>query len=418
MKVTFYLRKEKKSKQTGLIPVAVLVTESGLIVRKNIPGVKVLEEDWNKVTHRVESNKKGKEYNHSVEFNILLDEINHRLNEVWRKYFLIKKPLNEELILQAIENNLNENQDLDQKELLTTFQEFIDQNKSFRAERTIKGYVTAKNAIKAFLEETNSRMFLEEVDLEFYDNFRNYCFNKRNYLNNTFSKVISNIKTFMSWTEDRGYHSNSTYKKFKAVEENIEVIYLTMDELMLLYNYEFENPKHAKVRDVYCYACFTGLRYSDLANLKDSNVNVAEIKFTVTKTRSIDHVVPLNSFAKAILEKYKGGFHSPLPIISSQKLNKNIQDACKIIGLDTPVNITRFSGSKRIEKIVPKYSLITIHTARKTFVTNSIMIGMNQQVIKDIVGHKKDASFQKYVKIADDFKRHEMKLWDNIRIEK
>ena len=49
MKVTFYLRKEKKSKQTGLIPVAVLVTESGLIVRKNIPGVKVLEEDWNKL---------------------------------------------------------------------------------------------------------------------------------------------------------------------------------------------------------------------------------------------------------------------------------------------------------------------------------------------------------------------------------
>lgn len=418
MKVTFYLRKEKKSKQTGLIPVAVLVTETGIVVRKNIPSVKVLEEDWNKVTQRIESIKKGKEYNHSIEFNILLDEINHRLNDVWRKYFLIKKPLNEELIVQAIENNLNENKDLDQKELLSTFQEFIDQNKSHRAERTIKGYVTAKNAIKEFLEETNSRMFLEEIDLEFYDNFRNYCFKKRKYLNNTFSKVISNIKTFMSWTEDRGYHSNNIYKKFKTGEDNIEVIYLTMEELLKLNSYEFENQKYNKVRDLYCFAAFTGLRYSDLSSLRDANVSENELKFTVRKTRSIDHVVPLNEFAKGILEKYKGGFHSPLPVISSQKLNKNIQEACEIIGLDTPVNITRYSGSKRIEKVVPKYSLITIHTARKTFVTNSLILGMNQQVIKNITGHKKDASFQKYVKIADDFKSSEMKLWDIIRNEK
>jgi integrase len=418
MKVTFYLRKEKKSKQTGLIPVAVLVTESGLIVRKNIPGVKVLEEDWNKLTQRIESNKKGKENSHSIEFNFLLDEINHRLNELWKKYFLIKKPLNEELIIQAIEDNLKENQDLDQKEFLSTFQEFIDQNKSHRAAQTIKGYVTAKNTMKAFLEETNSRLFLEDIDLQFFDNFRNYCFEKRNYLNNTFSKIVSNIKTFMTWTENRGYHSNLIYKKFKAEENEIEVVYLDLNELMLFYHFEFENPKHAKARDVYCFSSFSGLRYCDLAMLNDSNIHEDEIKFTIGKTRTIDHVVPLNDLSKSILDKYKGGFYSPLPMVTSQKLNKSIKEACEIMGFDNPLNITRYSGGKRIEQIVPKYSRITIHTARKTFVTNSLMLGMNLQVIKNITAHKKDASFQKYLKISDSFKSREMGLWDSIRKNK
>jgi integrase len=227
--------------------------------------------------------------------------------------------------------------------------------------------------------------------------------------------VVSNIKTFMSWCEERGYHSNPAYKKFKAVEEDIECIYLSMDELFKLNSYEFENQKLNRVRDLYCFSAFTGLRYSDLSSLGDANVFEDEIKFTVRKTRSIDHVVPLNEHAKRILEKYKGGFHSPLPIISSQKLNKNIQEACRIIGIDSKVNITRFSGSRRIDKEIPKFELITIHTARKTFVTNSLILGMNQQVIKNITGHKKDASFQKYVKIADDFKMSEMNLWNKIK---
>lgn len=418
MKVSFYLRKERTHKKTGLIPIAVFVAEKGMMIRKNLSKINVREDQWDLRTFRIIPNKKAEAYNFHNEYNMQLDEITFRVNEQWKKYFLLKKPLTEELIIKAIDNVSDENEDLEQKELLSTFQEFIDQNVSHRAERTIKGYVTAKNAIKDYLELTNSRLFLEDIDLEFYDNFRNYCFKKRKYLNNTFCKVISNIKTFMSWTEERGYHSNLIYKKFKAVEEDIEVIYLTMEELLKLNNYEFESQKLNRVRDLYCFASFTGLRYSDLANLKDSNIYENEIKFTVKKTRSYDHVVPLNDFAKSILEKYKGGFHSPLPTISSQKLNKNIQEACEIIGIDTPLNITRFSGSKRIENVVPKYTRVTIHTARKTFVTNSLILGMNQQVIKNITGHKKDASFQKYVKIADDFKSNEMKLWDNIGVEK
>ncbi|MCX6249802.1 MAG: hypothetical protein NTX61_03525 [Bacteroidetes bacterium] len=64
----------------------------------------------------------------------------------------------------------------------------------------------------------------------------------------------------------------------------------------------------------------------------------------------------------------------------------------------------------------PKWKLITNHTARKTFITNSIVLGMNTKTIKDITGHKKDSVFNKYVKISEEFKKLEMeRTWDNIQ---
>ena len=76
---------------------------------------------------------------------------------------------------------------------------------------------------------------------------------------------------------------------------------------------------------------------------------------------------------------------------------------------------TRYVGQKRIEITVPKYELITSHTARKTFVTNSLILGMKEMVVRNITGHKKEESFRRYVKIAEDFKRQEMdNTWDKV----
>lgn len=415
MNVTFYLRREKKSKRTGMIPVAVMVTENGMVIRKNVPGIKVLEKHWHEGTMRIKPNLKSEDDNDSEALNIILDDMSSRLNEVRKRYLLLQKPLSQEIIIKAIENKLIESEGVAQRKILPCFDEFIEINKSSKAERTIKGYVTARNALKDFMELTRTDYTLDEIDLQFFDRFKDFCFQHKQYLNNTFSKVIATIKTFMLWAEDRGYHSNHSYRKFKAPSADIEVIYLNMEELMTLLHFEFESLKLQRVRDVYCFACFTGLRYSDLANLEASNIFDSYIKLTIRKTRSQDHIVPLNQFARSILEKYKGSFHEPLPIISSQKLNKNIQEACKVAGIITPISISRFSGSKRLDYTIPKYEKITIHTARKTFVTNSLVLGMNQTVVKEITGHKTDRSFKKYYKIADQVKQSEMKVWDEIK---
>jgi hypothetical protein len=96
----------------------------------------------------------------------------------------------------------------------------------------------------------------------------------------------------------------------------------------------------------------------------------------------------------------------------------HIKECCGEAGIIDLVNYVDYSGGKALEHSEPKYKLITNHTGRKTFITNSIMLGMNTKTIKEITGHKKDSVFNKYVKITEEFKKLEMdRTWDKISIE-
>lgn len=300
-------------------------------------------------------------------------------------------------------------------DFITGFEEFLNKNKNTKAERTTTAYTTAFNYLKDFQEYTGTKLHFETINIDFFESLRDYSFEIKNIGSNYFSKIITIIKTYMNWALDREYHSNLAFKKFKASENEIEVIYLTMDELLKLYNFEFESKRLEHVKDTYCFGCFTGLRFSDIAQLKASNIFDDHIKLNIKKTKTIDHKIPLNQYSESVLEKYKDTIYEPLPVISSQKFNKYLKECCELAGIDTPTTITRYFGQKRIDKTVPKYELITSHTARKTFVTNSLILGMNQMVVRNITGHKKEDSFRRYVKIADDYKKQEMdNTWNKI----
>ena len=154
---------------------------------------------------------------------------------------------------------------------------------------------------------------------------------------------------------------------------------------------------------------------SDTSALNESNITDDAITLTIQKTRASNTRIPLNRFSKAILKKYKGTIHEPLPIISQQKFNKYIKECCQMAEINTQITITRYIGQRRVDKTVSKYQLITSHTARKTFVTNSLVLGMKEMVVRNITGHKKEESFRRYVKIAEDLKRSEMdNTWDKL----
>ena len=86
-----------------------------------------------------------------------------------------------------------------------------------------------------------------------------------------------------------------------------------------------------------------------------------------------------------------------------------------MVGINTPVTTTRYIGRRRIDGTVSKYELITSYTARKTFVTNNLVLGMKEMIVRNITDHKDEASFKRYVDIAEDFKQREMdNIWNNI----
>ena len=71
---------------------------------------------------------------------------------------------------------------------------------------------------------------------------------------------------------------NDKYKDFKIKREDTPVIALTKKEFEALYRMKLAgNKKLDQVRDVFCFSCVTGLRYSDLRQLSWVHINKDEI---------------------------------------------------------------------------------------------------------------------------------------------
>jgi integrase len=412
MKVSFHLRKDKVNKE-GFMPVRMLITAKDCKIFKVIKGVNGKETHWDKRGERLNTPRKNDGYNYYIEYNKIIDETEEKVKKLFRFMLLNNINQSKEYISEKLKNGLDKINLT--HEFFKSFEEFKDISKSTKVARTIKSYVTTINFLKDFEASTGFKLTFESIDNTFFEKLQDYTFIDRENKNSYFAFIVKVLKTFMNWTHDKEYHDNLKYKKFKARQDETEIIYLTMEELMKLYNHDFENNRLNEVRDMYVFNSVTGLRISDYKALKPANIKEDHIIITIQKTRVNNTKIPLNKFSKEILKRYKDTIHEPLPIISDQKFNKYIKECCKIVEINTLITKTRYVGQKRIDITVPKYDLITSHTARKTFVTNSLILGMKEMVVRNITGHKKEESFRRYVKIAEDFKRKEMdNTWDKI----
>ena len=404
MELKFVLRKDKVNKN-GLCPIRMDISINGQRIRKTVSGVKSSVSDWK--GSRLKVNLKNDSYEDNIDFNEILENIEIKVNSIFRYIRKNKLTVDKDYILEKLNDEHFGNNEVIQ-DFFSMYQEYIDRSKNIVVPGSIRRYKSNRKFFQNFEEFTGYKMRFETINLEFYEKLTNYCFEEKQTVNNYFGKLVTGLKAFMNWAYDREYHNNDTFKKFKAPKDRIEVIYLSIEELMSLYRFDFNDKKLEKVRDFYCFSCFSGLRYSDVSKLKTSNIFENHIKFNIQKTKTIDHITPLNKFSKEILVKYKGTIYEPIPKISAQKLNDYIKIACEKAKINSLVNITRYMGQKRIDKEVPKYELITSHTAKKTFVTNSLILGMKESVIQQITGNQDKASFKAYVDIANSLKYDEM----------
>jgi len=411
MRVSFHLRKDKVSKK-GSCPVRMLISVNGVSVFKVIKGLSVYPSHWDEKQERVKKNKKNEEYNFYIEYNKKIDYYYFKIQDFFRYVMLNEIPVSKDYIKEQLAKDFKEISV--KNDFFSTFEDFIEASKNTKSKNTLKTYTTVFKYLKAYEEYIGTQLSFASIDLKFFEEIRDYSYGHKNIATNYFSKIIGILKTFMKWSLDREIHSNSVFTKFKAKEHEIEVIYLTMDELLMLDNFEFEIDKLDRVRDVFIFGASTGLRYSDLKELKTSNIFEDHINLTIKKTKSLQKI-PLNKFSSKVLDKYKDTIFEPIPQISDVNFNKYIKECCKIVGINSGITISRYFGQNRIDVTKPKYELVTSHVMRKTFVTNSLVLGMKEMVIRNITGHKKESSFRRYVKVAEDVKKVEMQnTWDKI----
>ena len=253
---------------------------------------------------------------------------------------------------------------------------------------TFEKFAAVKNHLKNFRSELSFDFFDEEGLTEYVQYLREV----REMRNSTIGKQLSFLKWFLRWSFKQGMHSNNAYDTFKPKPKDTQkkIIFLTWEELNRLREFKIPPTKQAleRVRDVFLFQCFTGLRYSDVFNLRRSDIKGDHIEVTTVKT-SDSLIIELNDHSRAILEKYKDvKFENDkaLPVITNQKMNDYLKELAELAEINEPVRQTYYKGNERIDEVTPKYALLGTHAGRRTFIGNALALGIPPQVVTKWTG--------------------------------
>lgn len=276
-------------------------------------------------------------------------------------------------------------------------------------------YVKFQN-VRNHLESYNAALAFSDLTEAGLSGYVNHLREVRQMRNTTIGKQLGFLKWFLRWATANGICQTLDYVTFKPKLKTTDkkIIFLDWNELMQVYGHDFENKTLERVRDVFCFCCFTSLRYSDVANLRRTDVSDTHISLTTVKTADAIRI-ELNKYSRAILDKYADREYPrnlALPVISNQKMNDYLKDVGKACEIDTPITITYYKGNQRIDEVFPKYELLGTHAGRRTFICNALSLGISPQVVMKWTGHSDYKAMKPYIDIADAAKVEAMKLFD------
>ena len=108
--------------------------------------------------------------------------------------------------------------------------------------------------------------------------------------------------------------------------------------------------------------------------------------------------MPLHPKLKKIFkDRYAG---NPPPELNAPDINEFIKEVGRKAKIDSEIPMEKKMKGNVIEHIVPKYSLIQSHTARRSFCTNAYLSKMPVIAIMAISGHSTQREFYKYIKVT------------------
>ena len=152
---------------------------------------------------------------------------------------------------------------------------------------------------------------------------------------------------------------------------------------------------------------------SDLLAMTGANIISGAIEYIPRKTkdgRPITVRVPLNSRAKAILDKYDcKPCKSLFPFVAQQQYNEDIKEMLRLAGITRMVTILDPVTREEVKR--PIYEVASSHMARRTFVGNLYKQVKDPNLVGKLSGHAEGSkAFARYRDIDDDMAKELVSL--------
>jgi site-specific recombinase XerD len=257
-------------------------------------------------------------------------------------------------------------------------------------------YEITRKRMTSFLKEEYhvSDISLKEINHKFITDFEAYMRGVCGCNANTTSKFIQRFKSIVLIARNNGWLQHDPFANYKIRSPKVDRGYLTQEELETIMQKEFTIKRLEQVRDIFIFACFTGLAYVDVRNLRETNVRISfdGNLWIMTKRQKTDvqSNIPLLDVPRRILEKYKGTLPNGmvLPVPSNQKMNAYLKEIGDLCGI----------GKN-----------LTFHLARHTFATTTTLAkGVPIETVSKMLGHTNIKTTQIYARITDNKISHDM----------
>lgn len=363
--------------------------------------IKVRSDQWNFKEACYRSQIAG-----SLELNNELQELTTNLLKNYIRLKEGKSMLQQEEVKDLVKQIINGKVVISKNTVDKAIEKFFVKKQNMLTEGTLKEYRTVFKSLKEYEKAFRLKLKFEDFNQGFFNDYEQFVVNRKNpydakrgLFNDTIAKYISTLKSFLYWCHESGYINNpehlpkvkSTIKK----RAKNEIVVLTEEELFQFYHYDFSgNSRLERARDLFCLACFTGQRFSDIMWFSKDDFDGRIWDFTSFKTKK-KVVIPFEGFienGRAILEKY----NYMLPSLSNQKLTDYLKEAGEIAGINASEKIIRYSGVREFIIKKPKYLFMSSHMGRRTFVTLMLEKGVPITMVQQLTQHADLRTLLKY----------------------
>lgn len=274
------------------------------------------------------------------------------------------------------------------------FKECVDECRSLlgisRTKATVQKYDRCYRRVQEFLKAKYnlSDIPLVEIGHKFITDLECYLRTVSMCNENTTAKFLQTFKMIIIRARNNGYIKGDPFANYKIQLKRVDRGYLTEDELKVLRETPITSKRIAQVRDVFLFACFTGLAYIDLKLLREDNIRTSfdGNQWIMTHRHKTDTPVnvPILDIPMELIERYRGQSKKGyiLPILSNQKMNQYLKDVAEVCGIEKN---------------------ITFHMARHTFATTvTLSQGVPIESVSKMLGHTQIKTTQIYASITNE----------------
>lgn len=371
MVINFICRSSKAGKD-GLSPIELSIIINGQ--RKYITtDRRVKASSFNTKTQKVAKDKATNEYLEALRAKVYAQETEMIKNSI---------EVTMETFIDIYKNGFTSNTIT----ILQLFKLHNDQfitlvEKNLCAATTLDKYNVTKSYLESFIKEQLNKedVLVKDITPKMVEDFFIYLLESMS--NNTAVQKMKQLKKVLKMAVEEGYIKVSPFK-MTLKKEDVEVDPLTLPELRKIRSKKITIERLARVRDMFVFECYTGLAFTDMANLTQDNFvtddNGAEWIIKSRQKTKIKSTIPLLAPAKEVYLKYQG----KLPTLSNQKYNSYLKELADICGIEKNLHS---------------------HLARHTFATTLLNNGVDMVSVSKVLGHANSRITEKvYAKMLPD----------------